>query len=750
MPAKGGIGMNWKAYRHRMVFTRGGAYLRSGRWQRAASAFRRAIELNPADAWSYNHLGIALLKLGQWEEALGVCQRAISLDPGLFDSHMNFGIALLKLARWDEAAAAYDRAIRLNPDSGALHEKRGLALMWLARPDQAVAAYQRSIELDGDPSAYRPLGVLLVRLKRWQEAASAYRRVIALDPTDWEAYAGFATALANLEASPSTVAALQEEVALAPQEAAAHLALGIELLKLERWEEAVSILRRGSAQAPGSATFHFLLVSPLIRLGRVPEAAAAYRRVIELPGVMPYLPAEDAATRFERRRASFWAPENLGARVFQIERWLQELASGPVPPPQAIEPRPAAASARDCRMLFVLDNDYGELTTLMYFALGQPFLDRITILLPDRLSADNANALPGRTHSYKSLDDVLRAVEQERPDIVFLCSGYLFPIHGIFSLEELEGLVRLLRERGCRVVTSDPFLGMLSRRNPRTLISIDIPGNDRASLRYQPEDVERLRQIKTVEDERLRTHFSRCEEILRDCRHLYPAFCDVPEKQATAIESRNLSFFNPSLLCPALASSEGEPASLDAARPPHWLFILSRTDMETQVMFETGAGFADIVARKLMETLWAERHAILVGPGELAELLVNRMPTTERIDLEPYCPFDRLMSLLLSAEYAFYWNVLSHTILIRLFNKLPVVVFDRGHLVRNVPAIYDRVIDWYYQGWEPPLLDHRQTLTLDRLSAYAAPYRREADRMCDRFRRAPTPEQLIGNALVVA
>jgi tetratricopeptide (TPR) repeat protein len=725
-----------------MHVTRGGAHLRKGRWQQAASAFRCAIELSPEDAWSYNHLGIALLKLGRWEEALGVCQRAIRLNPDLFDSQMNFGIALLKLSRWDEAVAAYDRALQRNPDRGALHEKRGLALMLLDRPEEAVAAFERAIELDGDPGTYRWLGMLLVRLGRWKEAAFAHRRTLSLDPSDWASYSGLATAVAKLERSADAAAARQREVELAPGDAAAHLSLGIELLKLERWSEAVSALERGAALAAGSATFHFLLVSPLIKLGRVQEAKAAYRRVTELGGVMPYLPAEDAASQFERRRASFWTPENLGARVFEIEGWLEGLASARSPAPSSAKLTP------DCRLLFVLDNDYGELTTLMYFALGQPFLERTTILLPERLSADNRNALPGRTFPYRSLSDVVEAVERLRPDIVFLCSGYLFSIHGIFSFEELEALERLLRQRGCRVVTSDPFLGILSKRDPRSAISIDIPGNDRASAaRFRPEDLEKLREIKAVQDERLRTHFSRCEAILRDDLHLYPAYCDVPARQVTATDSRNLSFFNSRLVRPELASSGGEPAPPDGAHPPHWLFILSRTDMETQVMFETGEGFADIVARKLMETLWAERHAILVGPDELAELLVNRMPTTERIDIEPYCPFQRLTSLLLSAEYAFYWNVLSHTILIRLFNKLPVVVFDRGHLVRNVPAIYDRVVDWYYQGWEPALLDHRQPLTLDRLSAYTAPYRREADRMCERFRRAPTPVQLIEKAL---
>ena len=112
-----------------------------------------------------------------------------------------------------------------------------------------------------------------------------------------------------------------------------------------------------------------------------------------------------------------------------------------------------------------------------------------------------------------------------------------------------------------------------------------------------------------------------------------------------------------------------------------------------------------------------------------------------------YCSLDRFMALLLSAEYAFYWNVVSHSLLMRMFNKLPTIVFDRGHLVRTVPAMYERVVQWYYQGWEPTLVSHRESLTLEAVSEWAEPYLRNANRICERFRRAPTPEEMIDGML---
>ena len=185
----------------------------------------------------------------------------------------------------------------------------------------------------------------------------------------------------------------------------------------------------------------------------------------------------------------------------------------------------------------------------------------------------------------------------------------------------------------------------------------------------------------------------------------------------------------------------------EAASKPHWLFILTGADCGVQMLFEGEAGFADIVASKLVETLAAGRHPILIGPRAFVEELMQRMPTVEGIDILSQCPFTQFYSLLLSAEQVFYWNVVSHSLLIRLYNQLPIVLFDRGHLIRTAPAIYDRIVGWYYQGWEPPVRDHREPLTLDTVEGWADEYRREADRLVERYRRAPSPDEMIADLM---
>ena len=55
--------------------------------------------------------------------------------------------------------------------------------------------------------------------------------------------------------------------------------------------------------------------------------------------------------------------------------------------------------------------------------------------------------------------------------------------------------------------------------------------------------------------------------------------------------------------------------------------------------------------------------------------------------------------------------------------------------------------DGTIRGWEPPLRDHREPLTLDTVEEWADEYRRGADCLVERFRRAPSPDEMIADLI---
>jgi tetratricopeptide (TPR) repeat protein len=729
------------------AFVRGSALLRQERWRSAAFLLGRAAKMAP-DHWeAHNNLAVALLKLARWEDAAGVARHAIGLDPAAADSHALLGLAMLQLQRWEEAAAAYRLAITVDPERYDSYDRLGMALWRLGRWDQVVDTYEAALKLrPGSHAAYNRLGIALMELARFDAATAAFRRAIELVAGDPAAAAelpgmqmGLANAMAQLDSASGAETGLLQQLlqraAALHSGAVEHLNRGVELLTLEQWDDALSELAEASALTPDLGGVHFLQVDPLVRLGRLPDAVAAHRQAVAAGGPIPPLPGQPAAVRFERRRATFWTSDNLDANVFAAEQWLHELSAVP----ERASPGP--------RLLFVLDNDFGELATVKFFVMGQELAGRSTLLLPERLYAHNVDAVPGRTHPYGSVRDILEVVDREQPDIVFLCAGYMLWEHLDFPLAEVAHLLDQLRQRGCRVVTADPHVGMLSKRDPRTLISFEVPMEHAmkvvaqkygAAVAEDPATVEKVANSRRAAEEHVWASLTASERIFRNTYHLYPSYCDVAGDDRAPTDARNIAFFNDRLVRPSTPVAGGTP---------HWLFILASTDCDIQTFFEGETGFTDIVASKLVETLAAGRHPVLIGPRAFIDKLIERMPTAEGIDILSQCPFTQFYSLLLSAEHAFYWNVVSHSLLIRLYNRLPIVLFDRGHLLRTAPAVRDRIVAWYYQGWEPTLRDHRTPLSLGTVEGWAAEYRREAARLVDRFRRAPSPDHMIADLM---
>ena len=119
------------------------------------------------------------------------------------------------------------------------------------------------------------------------------------------------------------------------------------------------------------------------------------------------------------------------------------------------------------------------------------------------------------------------------------------------------------------------------------------------------------------------------------------------------------------------------------------------------------------------------------------------MPTGSNLELLSFCDYDRFTSLLLGAEFAFYWNAVSHSILLRLLNAKPVFLFNKGHLARGVKTIYRRIIDCYYQGREPIYLDPLAPLLLPELSQLSIRYREQSKQISADLQKSPTPGELI-------
>ena len=260
------------------------------RYEEAETAYRKAIELDPAGAYPWNGLGNLLQDhLTRYEEAETAYRKAIELDPASAVPWNGLGNLLqYHLARYEEAETAYRKAIELDP-AGAYpwYGLGNLLKTHLGRYEEAEVAYRKAIELDpADASPWFGLGNLLRdHLRRYDEAEAAYRKAIEIDATDGRPWNNLGNLLQyHLERYEGAEEAYRKAIELDPALTYAWNGLG-NILKnhLGRYEEAETAYRKAIELDPADA-YPWNGLGNLLQdhLARFEEAETAYRKAIEL------------------------------------------------------------------------------------------------------------------------------------------------------------------------------------------------------------------------------------------------------------------------------------------------------------------------------------------------------------------------------------------------------------------------------------------------------------------------------------
>lgn len=136
-------------------------YAGEARWPQAATAYRRAVQLDERNADLLNALGHAEAMQGHYEDAVAAFERAVALAPGRADLLNNLGYALLLAGRPTLAAAMLTIALQHAPEHAGARINLQVAEERLAvlRPaptasvQPSVPAIEPISALDEDPKA---------------------------------------------------------------------------------------------------------------------------------------------------------------------------------------------------------------------------------------------------------------------------------------------------------------------------------------------------------------------------------------------------------------------------------------------------------------------------------------------------------------------------------------------------------------------------------------------------------------------
>jgi len=293
--------------------------LLAGDLPRAVEAAQRALQLDPACAPAYAHLGRALFNAGRLpdaeqcfaealrrdaagpvahynlghlrraqgrlDDAVGAYSKALQFAPGLRAARLNRGITQALAERPREALSDFEELLARNPGDLEARLNAGLARQTLGEPDAAEADYRAVLQHAPDhPLAWTYLGILLNERLRNAEAIDALERAIGLDPDEIDAR----RELANVYEKANRLD--QAESALAPVLPLVQdhpgVAIDAARLKRRRGDAAGALGLLGGIDPRGlperlALEFFFERATALDRAGRYGEALRAFTAASE-------------------------------------------------------------------------------------------------------------------------------------------------------------------------------------------------------------------------------------------------------------------------------------------------------------------------------------------------------------------------------------------------------------------------------------------------------------------------------------
>jgi hypothetical protein len=396
------------------------------------------------------------------------------------------------------------------------------------------------------------------------------------------------------------------------------------------------------------------------------------------------------------------------------------------------------------RLLFIIDEDYGALGLAMYILFRQASLNRATLAIPQRIYDLHEGQISVSSYPYRSLQDILRLIDTDRPDIVFLVSGYSYAYQNLLSIRELRKLLRLLEQRNCKIATSDPYLGTFRQIVNSPARNGAFQRSLKRRLRWTPRVYAILADsIRYLQNRKLRRFVREVADCLKDVQH----FCPVPKNLLPAGRTNYVGFFNPlaiysndDLQAISAAVSAFHDISVDR---PRWLFVLARFDLEFQEQKFGNQGFAEIVADKLRQSLDNGKHPTFIGPAAFVEKLSQYFAEDSGVSLLSACPFEEFQQRLFDAEIVFYWQIFSTSTFLRLMNGLPVFFFDKGHTARFFTPMHKAGLKSYYLAGSPHYLDIEQALDANALAALSAEFQQSALDSREILEQVPTPPEMV-------
>jgi len=255
------------------------------KYAEAEAAFRRAYQLNPADARGLTGLVEAAIAQNQPDAAVALLQVEIAKAPNRADLQMALGNTAVRAAKYDLALATYQKLLNQTEKGSAtqaeLYLRTGETYRRMGNTAEALGALQKAREiLPNNVTVLNTMAMVLEAAGRKPEAGETYSAILKLDPNNAPAMNNLAYLLADTGGDLDRALTMaQRAKQMVPNVVEFSDTLGWVYLKKGMLDQAIEIFRDLVEKQPGKSTYHYHLATALQlkgdQAGALVEARAA-------------------------------------------------------------------------------------------------------------------------------------------------------------------------------------------------------------------------------------------------------------------------------------------------------------------------------------------------------------------------------------------------------------------------------------------------------------------------------------------
>jgi len=166
------------------------------KYENASSIIAKAIEINPAHAYSYIILGMCKKEMGIDEEAVMAFEDAININPQEILAYLNLGLFYKQKKDYENATKVYQQGIVNNPGNHFILSNLGNLFYLEQKYDDAILSHQRAVKAKPDsPIVYYNYANTLLHAGKIEDSNKVYKKAIEIDSNFARAHVNLGTNL---------------------------------------------------------------------------------------------------------------------------------------------------------------------------------------------------------------------------------------------------------------------------------------------------------------------------------------------------------------------------------------------------------------------------------------------------------------------------------------------------------------------------------------------------------------------------